>query len=102
MEIDEFSQTFFRMEMEEDFFSWRTPDGNPFWDVVRYELFFSLFEKDEPQSLQNVVASGSLRSKIKKIASVPARVVALTIQWARMKAMRQVDFLALVAAIQGC
>ena len=98
MEIDEFSQTFFRMEMEEDFFSWRTPDANPFWDVVRYELFFSLFEKDEPQSLQNVVASGSLRSKIKKIASVPARVVALTIQWARMKAMRQVDFLALVAS----
>ena len=99
MQLDECSRAFFQMEMEEHFFSSRTPNGDPFWDVVRSEVFFSLFDEvNEPGQPRNPSTSRLQHSWLTKIHSSALKVGSMANQWARFKRIRPADFVAFVTS----
>jgi len=99
MEIDEFSNIFFQMEMKEGFFNNRTPNRDPFWDVVRFDIFFSLFEEiNEPGQSGNSFARRLLFSWPTKIHKIPLKITSMANQWVRLKQIRPSDFVAYVCS----
>jgi hypothetical protein len=99
MEIDEFTRTFFQMEMEEEFFSTRTPNGDPFWDVVRYEVFFSLLnEINVPKKRHKVARNRPRLSWLARIIGAPMKILSMASQWARLKRIQPADFVAYICS----
>jgi len=99
MEIDEYSRTFFRMEMEERLFSICTPNGDPFWDVVRFEVFFSLFDEvNEPRQPRNPSTRLLHLSWLTKIHKLPLKIGSMASQWTRLKRIRPTDFVAFICS----
>ncbi len=99
MQIDEFCRTFFQMEMEEDLFGSRTPNGDPFWDVVRYEVFGSLFhEMNEPGLPRMVSANRTVRSMFAKLCKLPSTMGSIANHWVQLKRLGRADFVAFICS----
>jgi len=99
MEIDEYSRVFFQMEMEESLFSIRTPLGDPFWDVVRFEIYFSFFfKREEVRYPLRSPRTRHLLSWMGIIGSSPSKIWSMANQWARFKRIRPADFVAFVCS----
>jgi hypothetical protein len=99
MQIDEYSRIFLQMEMEEGLFFSRTPNGDPFWDVIRYEVFFLLFDEvNEPGQPHNPSVSRLQHSWLAKIHSSALKIGLMANQWARFKRIRPADFVAFVCS----
>ena len=97
MQIDEYTDRFFQMEMEEALFSIRTPDFDPAWDVVRYDVFISLFnEISEARSTDRSLYCTTPLTHIPDFASWPKKLEKTLRQWSHFNRIEKVDFLALV------
>jgi len=44
LDINQYTNNFFKYEVENDFFNEKTYDGLDYWDIVRYDVFYSLYE----------------------------------------------------------
>lgn len=99
MEIDECMRIFFEMETEERLFLLRTPDGTPIWDLVRYEVFFSLFDElNEPGQPRNSYAAQVPSRRYSAVVSLLSKAVSTTRQWLRFKRLKPVDHVAFIVS----
>ena len=97
MEFDEYSKIFFRMEMEERLFTMRTPYGDPFWDVVRLEVYISLFQEvNKCGQFRYPSERRSLQGWLSAIHTLPLKIRSMASQWLRLKRMRPTDYVAYI------
>jgi hypothetical protein len=94
MQIDEFTSKFLQMEMEESCFLIRMPNGDPFWDVVRYYVFISLYDEiNEPAQSR---PSSTSQSRLTTFYSLPRKALSTASHLARLTRLRPTDFVAYV------
>jgi hypothetical protein len=99
MQIDEYTCIFFQMEMEERFFFSRTPNGDPFWDVVRHDVFYSFYyEINGLGQLWNPPAIRAPHSWLTKMYDLPLKIGSMVNRWTRLKRIGPVDFVAFVCS----
>jgi hypothetical protein len=97
MQIDEFTDKFLQMEMKEQFFLARTPNGDPLWDVVRYYLFDSLYtEIIEPAHSRPSSWNRIHQSWLTSLFTLPSKGLSTATQLARLSRLRPADFVAYV------
>jgi hypothetical protein len=99
MQIDEYTKLFFEMEMAEELFSMQDPDGEGFWDVVRYEVFFSLYGRmNEPIEHRVLPVSLGGGHHPYRIDEFLFQIRAIATQWARLKLMSPSKFVAVICS----
>ncbi len=95
MQIDEFTNNFLQMEMNEKLFLTRMPNGDPFWDVVRYYVFISHYDEvNEPAQSRTPSTSQVRESWLAKSYSLPPKLISTASQLARLARLRSTDFVA--------
>ncbi len=93
MQIDEFAHMFFQMEIKERFFALRAPNGDPFWDFVRFEIFLSLFDEvNKSDQLPSVNVNRIPLNPVRKFYGALSKVSSMANQWVRLKRIRPADF----------
>ncbi len=99
MQLDEYICAFFQMEVEQRFFSMLTPNGDPFWDVVRLEVINSLFEEIvEPGVPRHPPGRRPSRRLLGKIRTAPFKIASMTRHWRRFKSISPADFVAYICS----
>jgi hypothetical protein len=97
MQIDEFTNKFLHMEMQEQFFQARTPNGDPLWDVVRYYVFISLYDEIiEPAHSRPSFSHQSRQSWLNSLFTVRLKVLSTATQLTRLVRLKPTDFVAYV------
>ena len=95
MEIDQFTQLFFKMETEQGLFSQTFTQSEPLWDIVRSAVFTSLFgtitRTEQPQVMPQVTRRRSLPWAYRRIR-------ALQKSWSNLRRLGKADFLCFVCS----
>ncbi len=66
LDINQYTNNFFKYEVENDFFNEKTYDGLDYWDIVRHDVFYFLYE---PYKEIGKVSDSS-KNNLSKLASV--------------------------------
>ena len=94
MQLDEFMARFTSMEIEEGLFFMRTPDGTPFWDIVRTDVRESLVEYfQQMETLADQVSAAPLVPCSSRILSTAKRAVSMASHWMRLKQIARTDLI---------
>jgi hypothetical protein len=97
MQIDEFTSKFLQMEMEESCFLIRMPNGDPFWDVVRYYVFISLYDEiNEPAQSKHSSTIQIHQKWLTSFYKLPLKGLSTVSQLARLTRLRRSNFVGYV------
>lgn len=97
MEIDEFTQIFFEMEVGERLFSYRTTAGEVLWDVLRFDQFSSLFDK-LMSSAQGSGRHAAPAGRGAGIRQIPSKIRSTLGHLAAIRNLGRSDFLAYICS----
>lgn len=101
MQIDEFTHRFFQMEMDKDLFLNRTPSSDPAWDVVRFEVFISLFDViSEPghANSSGIMSAQKRPLGFPELKTIFTKLRTLAQQLARLRRVGKADFVAFICS----